>query len=147
MAAPPASPKVSAPWASNGTAQGILIYVHFASPLLLLVVFLVAFTTHSIVTAPKGSTVKVSTEQKGPGGKPLPQNKGLRAKADRKLCISEFSPARKLLFTWLSVGTILTFVGNAVVVIVHAIVKRGDSWWCGQHVAVRTIRAHCQSKS
>ena len=134
--ASPAPSQASTPWALHGIAQEILIYAHFACPIILLVFFLIAFTTHSIVNAPKESRVTASTEPKGPGGKPLPKKKGAKAKADRQHNKDDFSPARKRLFNWIAFGSILTFIGNAVVVISHAIVDREDGWWCGQHVAV-----------
>ena len=134
--ASPAPSQASAPWALHGTAQEILIYAHFACPIALLVFFLIAFTVNSIVTAPKESSVTASTEPKGPGGKPLPKKKGPKPKAGCHHNKDDFSPARKGLFNWIVFGSILTFVGNAVVVIAHAIVDREDGWWCGQHVAV-----------
>lgn len=106
------------------------MYIHFASPIILLAFFLLAFTAHSIATASKDAVVRPSTEQTGPGGKPLP------AKTKRENPTVDFSPARKLLFIWLSVGTILTFVGSAVVVILHAVLARREHWWCGESVAV-----------
>lgn len=123
------------PWVSSRTAQDLLLYIHFAYPPLLLALFLVAFTVHSIVTASKDTTIAVSPDQTGPGGKPLPKNTGPSARS-KKTEITDFSRARKLLFDLLSVGVILTFVGNAVVVILHALIYRKDNWWCGQSVAV-----------
>ena len=122
-------------WVSNRTAQDLLVYIHFAYPPVLLTLFLVAFTVHSVATASEDTTITASTDQRGPGGKPLPKNTGPSAHSKKKQ-ISDFSRARKLLFDLLSAGVILTFVGNAVVVILHALIYRKDSWWCGQSVAV-----------
>lgn len=119
------------------TAEDILLYIHYASPVLLLAFFLVAFTAQSIATASKDSTVAVSPDQTGPGGKPLPKGKGPGARAQEGQQFLDFSPARKLLFDWISAGAILTFVANAAAVIAHVLVDRKDNWWCGQHVAVR----------
>ena len=123
------------PWVSSRTAQDLLVYIHFAYPPVMLALFLIAFTVHSIATASKDTTIAASTDQTGPGGKPLPKNAGPSARSKKKV-ISDFSPARKLLFDLLSVGAILTFVGNAVIVILHALIYRKDNWWCGQSVAV-----------
>ena len=122
----------SRPWVSNQTAQDILVYIHFSSPIILLAFFLIAFTAHSIVTASTDEVVKPSTNRTGPGGKPLPQN--TRGKSKKR--IQDFSHARKLLFNWLSVGTTVSFLGNAGVVILHAVLERKDHWWCGESVAV-----------
>ena len=118
-------------------AQQVMIYIHYASPIILLVFFLVAFTAHSILTASKEDVIQVETAQTGPGGKPLPRTSSpiARAAAREKKAL-DFSPSRKLLFTWLSVGVVLTFLGNAGTVIVHALLDRKDSWWCGQAVVV-----------
>lgn len=125
------------PWESRSkAAPTILVYIHFASPIILLAFFLLAFTAHSIATASKDAIIQPSTEQTGPGGKPLPQNISSSIKARRENRALDFSPARKLLFIWLSVGTTLTFVGSATVVILHAVLARKDGWWCGESVAV-----------
>lgn len=121
------------PAVSNRTAQSILIYIHFASPIILIVFFLVAFTAHSIATASVDTTLKDPQDQTGPGGKPLPSKSRKTSQESNSL---DFSPARKLLFNWLSVGTIATFLANAAVVIAHALVNREEHWWCGESVAV-----------
>ena len=120
-------------------AQDIMVYTHYASPIILLVFFLVAFTAHSILTAPKEDVVQAEPSQTGPGGKPLPRTSSPTAKAAREKKALDFSPSRKLLFTWLSVGVVLTFLGNAATVIVHAVLDRKDNWWCGQAVVVCDI--------
>ena len=120
------------PWVSDNAAQDILVYTHFASPLILLAFFLIAFTAHSIATASHDAVVKPSADRMGPGGKPLPQN----TRGHPRPNALDFSRVRKLVFNWLSVGTILSFLGNAVVVILHAVIQREENWWCGESVAV-----------
>ncbi|KAL8856254.1 MAG: hypothetical protein Q9178_007091 [Gyalolechia marmorata] len=124
------------PAVSNRTAQTILVYVHFGSPILLILFFLIAFTAHSIATASVDTTVKDPQGQTGPGGKPLPTKPRKTSQGSNGL---DFSPARKLLFNWLSVGTIATFVANAVVVITHALVDRKENYWCGESVAIYIV--------
>lgn len=125
------------PWESRPkAAPTVLVYIHFASPLILLAFFLLAFTAHSIATASKDAVVRPSTKQTGPGGKPLPQNTSPSVKARRDNGTLDFSPNRKLLFTWLSVGAVLTFIGSATLVILHAVLARKDNWWCGESVVV-----------
>ena len=127
-------------WVSHKTAQNILVYTHYSSPIILLAFFLLAFTAYSIVTASSDAVIHPSPDQTGPGGKPLPQKFAPSAKEKLEKNASDFSRGRRLLFEWLSVGTILTFVGNAVVVILHALLDREDNWWCGESVAVRLYR-------
>ena len=120
-------------WVSNHALQNVLVHVHFASPIILISYFLIAFLAHSISTAPKAVKIESSTGQTGPGGKPLPKKIVQGKKEKPAIC---FSPARKHLFIWLSVGTILTLLGNAAVVILHALWERDQNWWCGESVAV-----------
>lgn len=123
------------PWVSNNTAQAILTYVHYAYPIVLLLLFLLAFTLHSVLTASKDDIVEPLPDQTGPGGKPLPRNISPSARK-KKQEVLDFSPARKLVFGWLSIGVILTFLGNTVTVIVHALVDKKHEWWCGQSAVV-----------
>jgi ATP-binding cassette, subfamily B, vacuolar membrane transporter HMT1/ACLQ len=130
------SPVAGSSSASSPAVNHLLVYIRFLSPIILLAVFLVAFTVHSVVTASKDINVKSSTQATGPGGKPLPQKASALAKAEQAKRTEELSPARKLLFLWLSVGTTVTFVGNAVLVILHTVIARKENWWCGESVAV-----------
>ena len=115
------------------TIRRVLSYLHYAYPVILLVFFLAAFMAYSIATAPEESTSGESI-QTGPGGKPLPRNR--RAKAQQASRTSDFSPARKLLFKWLSVAVLLTFVTNAALICIRALVERESGWWCGQDAVV-----------
>ena len=122
------------PWVSHSAAQRTVVWLHYASPIILLFLFLVAFMVSSIRAAPR-ETKSNEPVLRGPGGKPLPQNK--RGKSEPKPQLPEFSPARRILFNWISLGAAITFVANAVAVILHALVGRKDGWWCGEHAAVR----------
>ena len=123
-------------WVSNSAARQVLLYTHFSYPIILLAVFLIAFTAHSVLTASKEDTVSASPSQTGPGGKPLPTNTAPSAKEKLQRQALDTSPRRKLLFHWLSLGVVVTFVANAVNVVFHALYKRKDNWWCGESVAV-----------
>ena len=128
---------MASPTSIINMAQEIMVYTHYASPIILLIFFLLAFTAHSILTASKEDLIQPSPSQTGPGGKPLPRTSSPAAKAAaREKKALDFSPSRKLLFTWLSAGVVLTFLGNAGTVIVHALLDRKDNWWCGQAVVV-----------
>ena len=129
------SSPVDTTWISNTTARSILTYAHYACPIILLVFFLVATTAFGVLTASQEELVRASPDQTGPGGRPLPRNTSPGAKKPRQQ-LTDFSPARKILFIWISVAAILTFVGNSVVVITHAITNKADQWWCGQAVVV-----------
>lgn len=53
------------PWASNAVAQGLLTYLHIAYPIILLFVYLFAFTARSIATARNDNDAETQPEQLG----------------------------------------------------------------------------------
>lgn len=126
---------------SNHTARAVLLYLHYANPIILLIFFLVAFTTHSILTSPNRSANGSSETQTGPGGKPLPKTKPQAKDTKRNGSGHELPRSQRLLFQWLSFLATLTFAANAVDVIVHALYDRRDGWWCGQSVVVSSSSA------
>ena len=121
-------------WTLDTPAPVILSRLHFAYPVVLLVFFLVTFMSYSILAADQKRTT-TEAPVTGPGGKPLPRNKR-RSASISKGPKPDFSPAKKSFFKWTSVALILTFLANAVLVILHVLVARADGWWCGKHVAV-----------
>lgn len=127
----------SSAWLSNKTATELLKYLHFAYPLILLVFFITTFTIHSIISAnsanDENERTSLSEEHTGPGGKPLPKKTGPIGSNKEVL---DFSRPRKLLFEWLALGAALSFVGNAITVVVHALYSRDEQWWCGQATVV-----------
>jgi len=125
-------------WVSNRTAQDILTYTHFAYPIVLLCTFIGVFTYESIASS---STIHVDTTesqspQLGPGGKVLPPRLAPKKSNEGKKDILDFSRPRKLLFIWLSVGVLLTFLGNGALTVMHALYSRNEEWWCGQAYVV-----------
>ncbi|KZF24470.1 hypothetical protein L228DRAFT_208986 [Xylona heveae TC161] len=128
-----------APWVSNHVAREILVRIHFAYPVALLFIFLIAFILRSVLAAKVQPEQTPSTVLKGPGGKPLPVKTKRSPKQSLGKDAVNLSPARKAAFDWLSVGVILTFFANAVDVVAHAIFKRNEGWWCGQSVVVYVV--------
>ena len=120
-------------WVSSNTAQNMIVFLHFSSPLVLISVFLIAFTWYSVATASKDVPHQGPL---GPGGKPLPTNKTSTARSEAKKQRVDFTPSKKILFIVLSVALILTFLANAGLILTHVLADRKDKWWCGQHVAV-----------
>ncbi|KAI9828529.1 MAG: hypothetical protein M1819_006585 [Sarea resinae] len=136
---PPLSSSSSDADRTIGTAHDILVYTQFSYSIVLLVVFLFAFTLHSIITAPNDSVIGASEVQTGPGGKPLPRSASQISKKKGEVAALDFTPARKLLFDWLSVGILATFLADAINVIVHALTHRKEQWWSGQSVAIYVV--------
>lgn len=121
-------------WTNSVAAKQTLIYLHYGYPLALLTMFLVVFIGHSIRTAaPEKDVSNIGSIQTGPGGKPLPGYKALARKSKQ---IPEFGPGSRLTFCWLTIGVAFTFLVNAALICVHALVYREEMWWCGKSVAV-----------
>ncbi|PNS13910.1 hypothetical protein CAC42_1401 [Sphaceloma murrayae] len=131
------------PWVSNRVAQGILAYLHSAYPLILLAFFITAFTVRSIAVANRENVTEgeeastTGSPQLGPGGKPLPKKSPIHK--DSSQDVLDFSRPRKLLFEWLALAAALTFVGNAITVVVHALYARSEEWWCGQATVIYLV--------
>lgn len=131
-----------APLVSNSTTRSLLLYLHYASPIVLLLFFLTAFTIRSVAasSSPNRNSNDLDTTDHaptGPGGKPLPKRTPPRTPPKKDPQADDLPRARKLLFEWLSVLVALTFVANAINIIVHALYGRSEQWWCGQSVVVR----------
>ena len=126
------------PWVEDERAQGLLTYLQVAYPIILLILFIAAFTVRSIVTARNDNDALQQPEQLGPGGKPLPKKKDKKDLSEANAL--DFSRPRKLLFQFLSAAVLLSLLGNIVLVIIHALVARNDRWWCGQ---ATTVCASC----
>lgn len=122
------------PFATQRSVRTVLDYLSTLSPILLLVSFGITFVAHSVISAKKTKPANAQV-QTGPGGRPLP--KRMRSTAVVPAPIArEFSPKVKLLFKWLSVGVMFTFVVDATVNILHALFHRREQWWCGQSTVV-----------
>jgi hypothetical protein len=123
----------------NGTSTvtELLDVVQFNYPWVLFVVFLVAFFANSILSAEPSSESKEPLLL-GPGGKPLPRSVARKNKEerDKKKKLKDFSPVRNLLFLYLSAALLATFVANGANIIVHALTKSENGWWCGKSTAV-----------
>jgi hypothetical protein len=125
---------------SNGTSApstALLEVIHFNSPWVLLLVFSVAFITNSVLTA-ESSNGRSGPAPLGPGGKPLPRSTKKKEEEEERLRKKrqDFSPLRKLVFYWLSAGLIATFVANGANIVIHALAKRENGWWCGEATTV-----------
>lgn len=127
----------SSNWIYNGTSTTtpLLEVVHFNYPWILIVVFLTAFLINSIRSSEssRSTTAQILT---GPGGKPLPAKvKKSKSEAER-LARLGFSPIRKTIFKYLSVGVVFTFGASFLDVALHAVTERENGWWCGQATVV-----------
>jgi hypothetical protein len=120
---------------TSSTAHKILRTVHVAYPIILLVFYLVVATTFSILNSKSEDNGSEDSKQAGPGGKPLPKKSPTRRMTNSSQR-NEFSHSRKLFFQWTSIGIVFSFIGNIVIVILHALVEQEERYWCGQAMTV-----------
>ena len=123
---------------SNGTStpKEILDVVHFHYAWVLFAIFLVAFVANSILTA-EPSSESNEPVLLGPGGKPLPRSaRKAKEEREKRKKLKDFSPGRKVIFLYLAAGLLATFVANGANIVVHALTKSENGWWCGKEMAV-----------
>ncbi|KAF2110999.1 hypothetical protein BDV96DRAFT_603592 [Lophiotrema nucula] len=127
----------ASPWKHAAALSSVVLHLQYIYPVFLLFFFLAAFVARSIITSKANSNTLKST-QTGPGGKPLPATDPTR-NAARKQANDDVTEAQKRLFEWISLAAAFTFIGNAVVVMVHALTARKEHWWCGQSVVIYLV--------
>jgi hypothetical protein len=123
---------------SIDTSRRILKYTKISTPAVVLVIFLVAFITHGILTAPPSVDVEVHARL-GPGGRPLPKRRQSSQQVKEAAKVRDFSPNVKLLFNWLGLFALMTFAANAVLIVLQTIINFREKWWPGQAAVVRAI--------
>jgi hypothetical protein len=139
---PSVNPSFDLSHQTHDIAEIVLRWIHCFSPAILLFVFLVAFILRSVyASSPSNANSNPENGHKqlyGPGGKPLPQRRltGLKRRQDKE---NDFPSGKKLLFQGLSVGSTLTFLGSAAVVLIHVFAS-GREYWCGQDLVVSKKR-------
>lgn len=115
-------------------ALELLEYLRTSYPILLLLLFAVAFIANTVASARKAN--RPESPRMGPGGRPLPSRS--RSSGIRKT--QGFSNTVKRVFNWLSVGVLVTFLADATIYILHVMTARAEHWWRGQSVVVRSRR-------
>lgn len=128
------------------TSLELVGYTKIVAPLLVLVVFLVAFVAHGVVTAPPSDDVEVHARL-GPGGRPLPKRRQSSQQVKEAAKVRDFSPHVKLLFNWLGLFALMTFAANAVLIILQTMIKFREKWWPGQAAVVSPLVVPLKFKS
>ncbi|GIJ99250.1 hypothetical protein Aspvir_001380 [Aspergillus viridinutans] len=122
--------------ASHQGTRELLAYLRTASPIVLLLVFVVTFVTNSIRTA-RTVTQNRNAVCTGPGGRPLPKRSRSTMVVVKET--QKFSQSAKLLFKWLSAAVLVTLVADAAINVAHVMVARSEHWWCGQAVVIYVV--------
>jgi ATP-binding cassette, subfamily B, vacuolar membrane transporter HMT1/ACLQ len=116
------------------TAFKVLEYTRIASPIVLIVVFAVAFVATSIYSARHLTPPSKDAKGTGPGGRPLPKRTRSNMTVARKR--QQISPRIASTFKWLSVGVLITFIADAAINLLHTLCNRSEQWWRGQATVV-----------
>ncbi|KAJ5629007.1 Vacuolar ABC heavy metal transporter (H.t1.c1) [Penicillium lividum] len=114
-------------------ALELLDYLRTCYPVLLMILFVVAFIANTVSNAKKSN--QTETPRMGPGGRQLPQ----RSRSSGIHQTQGFSENVKRVFNWLSAAVLLTFLADATIYILHVIIARSEHWWRGQSVVVYIV--------
>lgn len=113
-------------------ARELLEYLRTWYPVVLLVLFVLAFVVNTMVLARTAN--QDDAQNIGPGGRPLPR----RSRSPSALKKTQaFSGTVKQCFNWLSAGILLTFLSDSIIYVSHVVIARSEQWWRGQSVVVR----------
>lgn len=121
-----------------GNSRFILEYSKISCPAVVLVVFLVAFVIHGILTAPPSADVEVHARL-GPGGRPLPKRRQSSQQVKEAVRVRDFPPNIKLIFNWLGLFALMTFAVNAALIIFQSVIYFDQKWWPGQAAVVSVL--------
>lgn len=138
-----------------------LKYTRYYYPLILFLFFVISLTAWGIATSQASAPKPPPVEAVLNGDIDAVKRRRRRELAEKNTWFKRFaarfpggvtaareadekrlSPLRKAIFNWLLVGVMITLLGNAVNVIMHALAKRG--WWCGKDYVVRLKFPHSQ---
>ncbi|EXJ59537.1 uncharacterized protein A1O5_12162 [Cladophialophora psammophila CBS 110553] len=108
-------------------------------PAILLIVFVVAFVYHGIKTAPDDGGKVTIHPMRGPGGRPLPIRRRSANQVKEAAAVKDLSPAVKTVFKVGQVIVILSFLGNAAILLFETLLNRKDEWWPGKNAVIYVI--------
>jgi hypothetical protein len=106
-----------------------------AYPAILLAIFIVAFVCHGIRTSPDEGKVTIEP-MRGPGGRPLPIRRKSANQVKEAAAVKDLPPGIKTVFKISQVLVILTFLGNAAILLFETLLERKDEWWPGKNAVV-----------
>ena len=114
----------------------VLNVTKLAYPAILLIIFAIAFVYHGIKTAPDDGKVTIQA-MRGPGGRPLPVRRKSANQVKEAAAVQDLPPGIKAVFKISQVIVILTFLGNAGILLFEVLLNRKDQWWPGKNAVVR----------
>ncbi|KAG8533737.1 uncharacterized protein KY384_001478 [Bacidia gigantensis] len=82
---------------------------------------------------------KPTSQLTGPGGRPLPRTDSPSLKPKLSEERLDLSSGRKFFFVIMSIILQLTFLGNAVIAVTHALTHQHENWWCGEAYVIYIV--------
>ncbi|EXJ62087.1 hypothetical protein A1O7_02520 [Cladophialophora yegresii CBS 114405] len=125
-------------WNAIQTSLRVLNVTKSASPAILLVVFVIAFIYHGIKTSPDDGKVTIQA-MRGPGGRPLPVRRRSANQVKEAAATKDLPPGVKAVFKISQVVVMLTFLGNAAILLFEILLNRKDEWWPGKNAVIYVI--------
>ncbi|KIX08204.1 uncharacterized protein Z518_02860 [Rhinocladiella mackenziei CBS 650.93] len=126
-------------FAAIQTCLRVLNVAKSAYPAVVLLVFLIAFVTHGIKTAPDdGDKVKIHS-MRGPGGRPLPIRRKSANQVKEAAAFKDLPSGTQTVVKIGQMGIILTFLANAGLLLFETLLNRKDEWWPGQNAVIYVI--------
>ncbi|KAJ4520079.1 ATP-binding cassette-type vacuolar membrane transporter Hmt1 [Exophiala dermatitidis] len=117
----------------------VLNVARLAYPAIVLVIFVAAFITYGIKTAPNdGDKVQIHP-MRGPGGRPLPIRRRSANQVKTAAAVTDVSPTTKTAFRIGQASVILTFLVNAGLILFQTVLNRDEEWWPGQNAVIYVV--------
>ena len=113
----------------------VLNVTKLAYPSILPIIFVAAFIYHGIKTSPDSGNVTIEA-MRGPGGRPLPIRRKSANQIKEAAAVKDLPPGIKTVFKISQVIVILTFLGNAAILLFETLLNRKDEWWPGKNAVV-----------
>ncbi len=117
-----------------------------AYPAILLIIFFATFVYKGIKASPDDGKVTIQP-MRGPGGRPLPTRRKSANQVKEAAAVKDLPPGLKTVFKLSQVIIILTFLGNAAILLFEILLDRKAQWWPGKNAVVCSKDSECSWES
>lgn len=114
----------------------VLNAVRGCYPVIIFVLFLVAFIAFGVINSPRNDGTVTIQSMTGPGGRPLPVRRKSNNQIKEAVETRDFSKTSKNIFAVLTGCILITYALNCASLTIQAITFRDEQWWPGQSAVV-----------
>lgn len=125
---------------------GVLNVTKSLYPAILLIIFFAIFVYNGIKASPDDGKVTIQA-MRGPGGRPLPIRRKSANQVMDAAAVKDLPPGLKTVFKLSQVIVILTFLGNAAILLFEILLDRKAQWWPGKNAVVCSKHFKCPRES